>query len=242
MNRATIHLVLFAVFAAAVFACAFIAGGCNDSPLRFAPGEAQKQTRQAAADIAREIDRDGTAPSTPATAVLVQSTREAALDAGYPSEPINVADLFPPPDATAAQAAAADAAAQAAIQTANQAAIDAQRRPGATDVAGGLLDEAGWWLGALAAIGVPVAGVAQYVRRGKALVQSRAEYERQRDSAYTIVQQTDTLLNGPLGQTTVQYAGATMTLAELAKSTIYAGQDAATKALVDEAQAAAKVQ
>lgn len=78
---------------------AMVAAGCGR--LRWKPSEQQQVTRETAAQVASAVDRHGLPPGTPAGRVLVKATREAAIDAGPPAEPVNIDDLIP--DGTASE-------------------------------------------------------------------------------------------------------------------------------------------
>lgn len=72
--------------------CWFLMCGC-DMPiqtLRFAPGESQKVSAQAADDIAAAAMSGGLPPGSEAAQMLAQATRAPRIYAGEPKEPLNV--------------------------------------------------------------------------------------------------------------------------------------------------------
>ena len=107
-------------------------GGCNGSPLRFAPSEAQKQAAWQSHLIARTVDTAGAEADSPATNALVQGTQAALAYSGMPAEP-TTEDI----DATLAQANA-----------------DATRRPTGADVIDAVDDGLGLGADLLLALGL----------------------------------------------------------------------------------------
>jgi len=64
--------------------------------LRFAPSQEQKQSADAAARLAAVADSQGLPPGSAATARLADSAQAAAIYAGAPASPVDLAALTPP--------------------------------------------------------------------------------------------------------------------------------------------------
>lgn len=144
------------------------------------------------------------------------------------------------PQLSAAEQAAAESMARQMEAIASAAAAEAARRPTVMDVAGDVLDEADWWSGQLSPLLIGLipgaAGVALAIKKARDVAQARRERDGTARSAEAIVMQNQAIMDGPVGKAEVIIGGRSSKLSELMLAQ-YSGQDAATRALVDQAKA-----
>ena len=67
--------------------------GCDSLGLRFEPTEPQKQSAWLTADLAKEVESEGTVPGSPAAKRLVEGTKATAYYYGPPKIPANMSQF-----------------------------------------------------------------------------------------------------------------------------------------------------